>query len=90
MATTGAPMPMPAFAPVLSPPLLCKDGVEDRETVAEIALEAPVFVLGPVLDVEAIELVELDTLVEVDELVVVALDEILNAPETATGLVSPW
>ena len=48
------------------------------------------FVLGPVLDVEAIELVELDTLVEVDELVVVALDEILNAPETATGLVSPW
>jgi len=55
-----------------------------------------VFVLGPVLDVEAIELeeldslVELDTLVKVDELIVVALDEILNAPETATGLVAPW
>ena len=87
---------MPAFAPVLSPPLLFKDGVEDWETVAEIAVEAPVFVLGPVLDVEAIELeeldslVELDTLVKVDELIVVALDEILNAPETATGLVAPW
>lgn len=53
-------------------------------------MEAILFELGPVLTVEAAELVELDELVKLDELVVVALDEMLNVPEAATGLVCPW
>jgi hypothetical protein len=74
-------MPIPAFAPVLSPPLVSEVGVE--ASVEELAVEVIVFVPGLVLDMEAVELVGLD------KLVVVAVDEMLNAPETATGLVAP-
>jgi hypothetical protein len=74
-------MPIPAFAPVLSPPLVLEVGVE--ASVEELAVEVIVFVPGLVLDMEAVELVGLD------KLVVVAVDEMLNVPETATGLVAP-
>jgi hypothetical protein len=102
-------MPIPAFTPVLRPPLVSEDGVEEPDTVADPAVEAIVFVLCPVLTVEAIVFVlgpvlavddivfvlgpalTVDSveLVELDELVVLALDEMLNHPETATGLVCP-
>lgn len=83
MATRGIPMPIPAFAPVLRPPLVSGGDVEEPDTVAEAAMEPIVFVLNPVLTVEAAEIVELD------ELVAMTLDEMLNWPETATGLVWP-
>lgn len=80
-------MPIPAFAPVLSPTIVSEVGVEASAEVLYIATEPAVdvivFVLGPVLDVDATELVELD------EIVVVVVDEMLNNPETATGVVAP-
>jgi hypothetical protein len=89
-------MPIPAFTPVLRPPLVSEDGVEEPDTVADPAVEAIVFVLCPVLTVDDIVFVlgpalTVDSveLVELDELVVLALDEMLNHPETATGLVCP-
>jgi len=84
-------MPIPAFAPVLSPPLgaeVCV-GAGDEEAGAgelDIATEPPVVLMVFGLDVGLDVGVVGAGLVE---LVVVSEDEMLNIPETATGLVAP-
>lgn len=83
MATRGAPTPILAFAPVLRPLPVLEGGVDEPDIVADPEMGVVVLVLGIVLTVEDEELVALV------ELVVVALDEMLNDPETATRLVCP-